>query len=171
MALSTHHSVSRVARHRVANFVPLAVVLAAVLALSALSFFLFAVPAMVAFMGWFFLVFGTFKAVRLRGFVAAYREYDVLAKRSRAYAYTYPFLEIAIGVAYLWQVLLVPVSVFVCALMLVGAWGVWLKLRAREAVPCACLGAVFKIPMTYVTLGEDVLMAVMAAWIVIRALL
>lgn len=169
--MSSHNSISRSPRHRLVDFMPLAVVFAAVLSLSTLSFFFFALPAMVAFMGWFFLVFGAFKAVRLRGFVAAYREYDLLAKKSTVYAYIYPFLEIAIGFAYLFQILLVPVSVLVFVLMLVGAWGVLLKLRAREEIPCACLGAVFKIPMTYVTLGEDVLMAVMAAWIVVRALL
>ncbi|MDP3725587.1 MAG: hypothetical protein Q8R36_00140 [bacterium] len=45
-----------------------------------------------------------------------------------------------------------------------GALGVFLKLRDGEVVPCACLGVVFKIPMTWVTFIEDLLMAVMAAF-------
>ena len=36
-------------------------------------------------------------------------------------------------------------------------------LLARRKVKCACLGAVFNLPMSYVTLAEDGLMAVRAA--------
>jgi len=54
------------------------------------------------------------------------------------------------------------VSVLVIPVMLIGALGVYQKLRAGEEVPCACLGTVFTIPMTWVTLGEDLLMASMA---------
>ncbi len=54
------------------------------------------------------------------------------------------------------------VSAAVFVVMLVGAYGVYLKLKEHEEIPCACLGTVFKVPMTWVTLGEDLLMAGMA---------
>jgi hypothetical protein len=47
--------------------------------------------------------------------------------------------------------------------MLIGAAGVWRELRKNNQIPCACLGVVFKIPMTWVTFIEDVAMAAMAA--------
>lgn len=142
---------------------------AIVLVLTALSVQLIALDPMLAFMGWFFLIFGGLKTVRLPDFVTAYREYDVLAMQSSGYAYAYPFLELAFGLAYLlaWQV--VAVSSAVALVMLIGAWGVFKKLRAREEVPCACLGTVFQVPMTWVTLGEDLLMAGMAIWILASA--
>jgi hypothetical protein len=149
--------------HALKDFYPLIAMAGLVLVLTYASVVWFALAPMLAFMGWFFLVFGALKLIRLSGFVEAYREYDLVAMRSRSYAYVYPFLEVGFGIAYLlaWQVVLVSVAVLV--VMLVGAAGVYLKLRAKEEIPCACLGTVFKVPMTWVTLGEDLLMAGMAS--------
>jgi len=47
--------------------------------------------------------------------------------------------------------------------MSVGTVGVVRTLLARRKIRCACLGAVFNLPMSYVTLAEDALMAAMAA--------
>jgi hypothetical protein len=144
------------------DFYPLIGVLTVVVVLSAAGIFLLGQDPMLAFMGYFFLVFGGLKAIRLKGFADAYQEYDLLAMRSRTYALAYPFVELAFGVSYLlaWQV--TAVSAVVLFIMLVGALGVYLKLRQGEEIPCACLGAVFKVPMTWVTLGEDLVMALMA---------
>ena len=46
--------------------------------------------------------------------------------------------------------------------MAIGSAGVALKLLQGQELMCACLGAVFKIPMTYVTLAEDLIMGLMA---------
>ena len=93
--------------------------------------------------------------------------YDVLAKRSKVYAYLYPFLEIGFGLSYLFLWQLELVSAVVVVVMLIGAYGVYLKLKVHEEIPCACLGTVFKVPMTWVTLGEDLLMAGMALMILL----
>ena len=45
----------------------------------------------------------------------------------------------------------------------VGTVGVVRTLLARRKIRCACLGTVFNLPMSSVTLVEDVLMAGMAA--------
>ena len=160
------HNSSSSMGHLVKDFYPLFAVLAVVIGLSILSVYQFLLQPMLAFMGWFFIVFGSLKVIRLSGFVEAYQMYDVVAKRSKIYAYLYPFLELGFGVSYLlaWQ--LTTVSLVVLVVMLVGAWGVYLKLKKREEIPCACLGTVFKVPMTWVTLGEDLLMAGMA-WVIL----
>ena len=118
--------------------------------------------AMRDFMGSFFLVFGSFKLMNLHGFAAAYSTYDLIAKRSSTYAYLYPFIEIGLGIAYFAQWQLFFVNLFTFVLMVVSALGVTNELRQKKEIMCACLGVVFKIPMTYVTLFEDVLMATMA---------
>lgn len=153
--------------HSVRDFYPLIGILAIVAALTSGGVIYFQQDLMLAFMGYFFLVFGLLKVIRIEGFVEAYQMYDVLAKHSKAYAYVYPFLELGFGIAYLlaWQVQVV--SVVVLVIMLIGAWGVYLKLRQHEEIPCACLGTVFKVPMTWVTLGEDLLMAGMALMILV----
>lgn len=153
--------------HSVSDFYPLIGILAVVVVLTVVGVQYFAQDPMLAFMGYFFLVFGALKVMRLGGFVEAYQMYDVVAKRSKAYAYLYPFLELGFGLSYLlvWQIQ--AVSVVVAVVMLVGAYGVYLKLKEREEIPCACLGTVFKVPMTWVTLGEDLLMAGMALMILL----
>ena len=47
--------------------------------------------------------------------------------------------------------------------MLVGAAGVLKALLDKRAIRCACLGTALNLPMTKVTLVEDLTMASMAA--------
>jgi uncharacterized membrane protein YphA (DoxX/SURF4 family) len=122
------------------------------------------------FMGFFFLTFGVMKAYNTKGFASAFSMYDPLAKRSSIYAQVYPFVEIVLGSLYLAGLWLVPVNIVTLILMTIGAYGVWQKLREEETIPCACMGAVFTIPMTWVTLGEDLLMAAMAAFMLTHLL-
>lgn len=114
------------------------------------------------FMGLFFVVFGLFKALNLKGFKDAYRMYDVIAMRYPSYGYVYPFLELGLGALYLLALYPLATNLATLVLMSVSAWGVYLKLRKKEKIMCACLGAVFKVPMTWVTLTEDLLMVGMA---------
>ena len=51
---------------------------------------------------------------------------------------------------------------FAVLLMGVSTLGVVLSLIKRTRIRCACLGAVFNLPMSYVTLTEDLLMLLMA---------
>jgi len=122
---------------------------------------------MADFMAGFFLVFSFFKLLNLDGFVQAYRGYDLIAARSTAYAYAWPFIELALGVAYLlrWQPQLTHAATLV--VMLLSAAGVLNALRKRQLIECACLGTVFKLPMSKVTLIEDLGMAAMAALMLI----
>ena len=120
--------------------------------------------AMYDVMAGFFLLFGSLKLLDLKGFVQAYAMYDVLAKRSIVYAYAYPFIEIALGLAYLLRLYPTITNSITLVLMLVGAIGVAQELSQKRDIACACLGTVFKLPMTHITLIEDLLMAAMAAW-------
>ena len=115
------------------------------------------------FMAGFFLVFSFFKLLNLSGFVQAYRGYDLVAAKSAAYAWAYPFIELALGVAYLtrWQPQITHWATLV--VMLISAVGVLNALRKRQLIECACLGTVFRLPMSKVTLIEDLSMALMAA--------
>ena len=46
--------------------------------------------------------------------------------------------------------------------MAIGSIGVFQALREKKTIQCACLGTALKLPMTKVTLIEDVGMGVMA---------
>ncbi|MCA9212831.1 MAG: heavy-metal-associated domain-containing protein [Planctomycetales bacterium] len=115
------------------------------------------------FMGGFFVVFGFFKLLDLRGFADAYQTYDVIASKFRGYGFAYPFIEVALGIAYLLHFELFWTNAITLIVMSVGSVGVLRSLMQKRKIQCACLGTVFELPMTTVTLVEDVGMAVMAA--------
>lgn len=119
---------------------------------------------MTHFMAGFFIVFSFFKMLDLRGFASSYAMYDVLAKKLPAYGYIYPFIELALGASYLLgykPMLINSITLFV---MLFSSLGVILAVSNKQKIRCACLGTGFNLPMTTVTIIEDLLMAAMAAW-------
>lgn len=123
--------------------------------------------AMRHFMAGFFLVFSFFKMFDVRGFVRSYLMYDVIARFQPRWAWAYPFIELVLGVAYLLNVAPLVVNGVTLVLMLVGALGVLLALRDKKQIRCACLGSVLNLPMTTVTLVEDLAMAAMAAGMIV----
>ena len=122
-----------------------------------------AMRAMGRFMAGFFIVFSFFKLLDLRAFADAYSSYDVVAARWPAYGYVYPFIELGLGVAYLTAFAPVATNAVTLVVMGVSAVGVVKALAAGRKIRCACLGTVFNLPMSKVTLIEDGLMILMAA--------
>ena len=119
------------------------------------------------FMAGFFLVFSFFKMLDLRGFASSYRMYDLLAKRLPAYAYIYPFIELGLGTAYLLGYSPMLINVITLFVMAFSSIGVILAVMNKQKIRCACLGTGFNLPMTTVTIIEDLLMAAMAAWMLV----
>jgi len=117
-------------------------------------------------MAGYFIFFGSLKILGWRGFVASYRQYDDIAKRSRLYATMYPLLEVAIGMTYYIGVQWLPFDIFVALLMSQKAFSTWRTVRKGAVVQCACLGSFFSIPVTRVTVFEDLLMAGMALYMI-----
>lgn len=149
------------------SYYPLVLILAFLLGLVALAEYRAGgfdpMRAMALFMGGFFVAFSFFKLLDLPGFADSYAGYDLLAARSRLYAFAYPFIELALGVAYLANLWPMVTNAVTLVVMLIGTAGVVRSLVDRKKIRCACLGSVFNLPMSYVTLLEDGLMAAMAA--------
>jgi copper chaperone CopZ len=123
------------------------------------------------FMAGFFLVFSFFKFLDLRGFADAYFSYDVVASRMPAWGFIYPFVELGLGVAYLLNLAPWTTNAVTLVVMLISAIGVLKTLLDKRTIRCACLGTVLKLPMTKVTLVEDLGMAAMAgAMLVLMAI-
>ena len=114
------------------------------------------------FMAGFFLIFSFFKLLDIRGFANSYAMYDLLAKRWPIYGFIYPFIELGLGMAYLlnWQPFYTNLATFL--VMAFSSAGVILAVLNQQKIRCACLGAVFNLPMSTVTIIEDLLMAAMA---------
>ena len=119
--------------------------------------------AMNIFMAGFFLAFSFFKMLHLAGFASSYAMYDVIAKRLPAWGYAYPFVELLLGLAYAtaFQPLLTNTVTFV--VMTVSLMGVLQSVLNKRKIKCACLGSVFNLPMSTVTIVEDSLMILMSA--------
>jgi copper chaperone CopZ len=120
--------------------------------------------AMGNFMGAFFLAFSFFKLLDLQGFADNYRSYDVVAKRIPAYGYVYPFIELLLGIAYVTAFQPFATNLVTLVVMSVSSVGVIQSLLNKRKIRCACLGTVFNLPMSTVTLVEDGLMVAMAAF-------
>jgi copper chaperone CopZ len=119
--------------------------------------------AMRHFMAGFFLVFSFFKLLNLSAFADSYRSYDIVARAWPAYGFLYPLIELGLGAAYLANVLPTLTNGITLAVMGISTIGVVQTLMARRKIRCACLGTVFNLPMSSVTLVEDLLMVAMAA--------
>jgi hypothetical protein len=121
------------------------------------------------FMGFFLVTFAGFKFIGFEMFALMFAEYDIVAKRSRLYALAYPFIEFGLGVLYLADLGAPARDAVTLAVMAVGAVGVWRAIAARRGVHCACLGNVIKLPLSSVSLVEDLAMGAMAAFMLLGA--
>lgn len=116
------------------------------------------------FMAAFFLVFSFFKLLNLKGFTESYVMYDILARRFPSWAYIYAFIELALGIGYLIDFNPIVINMVSFFVMSVSIIGVLKTVLNKQQIQCACLGDVFHLPMSIVTIIEDALMIIMAAF-------
>jgi cation transport ATPase len=116
------------------------------------------------FMAGFFLVFSFFKFLDLKGFATSYTMYDIVAKKMPVYGYIYPFLELGLGIAFLTGFNPAATNWATIIIMGISSIGVIESVLNKKKIQCACLGAVFNLPMSTVTIIEDLLMVAMAAF-------
>lgn len=114
------------------------------------------------FMSGFFLVFSFFKMLDITGFADSYSMYDIVAKKFRAWGYIYVFLELALGLAYAINFNPFLTNIVTLVVMSISIIGVLQSVLTKRKIKCACLGAVFNLPMSTVTIIEDALMIAMS---------
>ena len=114
------------------------------------------------FMAGFFLVFSGFKLLNLKGFADSYRMYDLVAARWRNWGLVYPFVELGLGVMYLLDWAPVAANLTTVVVLGVSSIGVIRSVLKKTKIQCACLGDVFNLPMSTVTIVEDLAMVGMA---------
>lgn len=110
------------------------------------------------FMAGFFLVFSFFKLLNLKGFAESYSMYDILAKRWNRWGYVYAFTELALGLAFLTGFNPILTNTVTFVVMTVSIIGVLQSVFNKRKIKCACLGDVFNLPMSTITIIEDLLM-------------
>lgn len=114
------------------------------------------------FMAGFFIVFSFFKLLNLSGFAASYSMYDVVAGKWFSWGYIYPFVELVLGGLYLTNIAPFWTNVATVVILGVSSIGVIQSNLNKRKIKCACLGDVFNLPMSTVTIIENVTMILMA---------
>lgn len=114
------------------------------------------------FMAGFFLVFSFFKFLNLKGFAESYAMYDVVAKKWYGWGYVYPFVELGLGLAFLTGFFPLLTNSITLVVMAISIIGVLQSVLNKRKIKCACLGAVFNLPMSTITIIEDGLMIAMS---------
>ena len=116
------------------------------------------------FMAGFFIVFSAFKLLDVSSFADSYAMYDLLAARWKGWGMIYPFVELGLGLAYLINFAPVLTNWLTIVILGFSAIGVIKSVLDKRKIRCACLGSVWNLPMSTVTIVEDLSMVLMAAW-------
>ena len=121
---------------------------------------------MLLFMGVFFILVSILKFLDWKGFAKSFAMYDLIAKKSKPYAFAYPVIEFALGLAFLFSFQVIAAAWVTFVIMSVGSIGVGKNLFSKNPIKCACLGTLIKVPLTKFTFFEDILLAVMALMVI-----
>ena len=116
------------------------------------------------FMGLFYIVFSFFKFLDYKNFPQTFAMYDPIAKAITAYGWVYPFIETALGLAFLLRVALFPSLIITLIILGATTVGVVRVLFIKSQIQCACLGTALQLPMTKATLIENSIMLLMTMW-------
>lgn len=114
------------------------------------------------FMGVLFCQFSLLKLFDIPGFADGFQMYDIIARRARIYALLYPLIELMLGLAYLSFLYPVVTYLITIVIMLTGSFGVLKALKKGVNIYCPCMGNILKVPLSTVTLTEDIGMGAMA---------
>ena len=126
--------------------------------------------AMQHFMAGFFLVFSFFKLLNLKGFAESYQMYDVIAKQVPVWGYVYAIIELGLGIGYLINFNPLVTNSITFVVMSISIIGVLQSVLNKKKIQCACLGAIFNLPMSTVTIIEDALMIAMSGIMIFKLL-
>ena len=118
--------------------------------------------AMNTFMAGFFIAFSFFKLLNLNAFANSYSMYDIIAEKIKIWGYIYAFLELVLGILYVINFNPILLNSFTALIMSLSLIGVLKSVLNKKKIQCACLGTVFNLPMSTLTIVEDSLMILMS---------
>ena len=124
----------------------------------------------ITYMGLFFMLFSFLKLLNIKGFSLTFSRYDLLGKNIPGFAISYPFLEFCLGVAFLTNSLLIAANLATLIFMISQSIGVGNVLRKKEIIQCACLGSSINLPVSYLTLIENLVMVSMSSYMLFKLL-
>lgn len=153
------------------TYKPLLLIVAFIAGVSAISQFPFATFSIMLwmryFMAGFFIVFAFFKLLNIQGFANSYKMYDIVAAKWNGWGYLYPFIELTLGLLYLTNIAPIATNISTAIILGISSVGVIKSNLDKKKIKCACLGDVFNLPMSTVTIVEDLTMVGMSLFMLI----
>lgn len=113
-------------------------------------------------MAGFFVGLSFFKFLDLKSFATAFANYDPIAKTWKPYGAIYPFIELTLGFLFIADKFLIFANIMTIIVLGATTVGVYNKIKSNSNFQCACLGAGFNLPLSNVTIFENLAMVVMA---------
>jgi copper chaperone CopZ len=114
-------------------------------------------------MAGFFIGLSFFKFLDLKAFAESFSSYDPIAQRWLNYGYVYAFLEVFLGLLFVSGKLLILANSLTVIVLSATTYGVYKRLKSKSKFQCACLGTTFNLPLSNVTIAENLVMILMAA--------
>lgn len=115
-------------------------------------------------MAGFFIGLSFFKFLDLKAFSESFSSYDPLAQRWVGYGKLYPFIELILGLLFVAGKMLFLANFLTILVLSLTTYGVFLRLKSKSKFQCACLGTAFNLPLSNVTIAENVVMILMAIY-------
>lgn len=107
-------------------------------------------------LGFFFVIFGFFKCLDLRGFAGHFSQYDIIARAIPAYAFVYPFIELGLGIAYLMDMSVAVTAVLTLVILGIREIGIIQTVMQKRDIPCGCMGTTALFPINYATVAANI---------------
>jgi hypothetical protein len=126
---------------------------------------LFSMMGMNMLMGSWFAVFGASKLMNVSGFVASFRQYDIITKKFPLYWYAYPVIDFVLGIAYIADQTMtywLPINAVTILISWLTTMGIVRSFSHPTKIHCACLGANTQLTLWWITLVECGSMVIMA---------
>ncbi len=115
-------------------------------------------------MAGFFIGLSFFKFFNLNAFSESFSSYDPIAQRWLGYGKVYPFIELILGLLFVSGQMLLLANAVTILILSITTYGVYLRLQSKSKFQCACLGTNFNLPLSNVTIAENLVMIAMAGY-------
>lgn len=120
------------------------------------------------FLGFFSLTFGILKIYNFRVYVQSVLEYDFIAQKVKLYAYLFPVFEIIFGILFILQKEYLFVEYLCISLFLLNIVVIANALEKRKNFACACMGGLFDLPLSYVSILESLTMVIGTIYLIYK---
>jgi|TARA_B110000263_G_scaffold141741_1_gene123046 copper chaperone CopZ len=118
------------------------------------------------YMGYFFIIFSFLKLQNINQFAISFSKYDPISKKYFKFGVIYPFLELFLGILFILNFFGLFINILTIIIFIPQTIGIIIKLRNNEKISCACVGTSIEIPISNLTILENLIMCLMAIYMI-----